>query len=88
MDTLVKRSDSIELRKSGEDVVVYDPKADKVHILNASAGEILETCGEPKSIKEIASALQSRYGISEAQAFEDANEAVALFRDLGLIVAI
>ncbi len=86
MDALLKRPEAVELRKSGDDVVAYDPTADKVHILNATAGEILEACGEPKSIRELADQLQRRYGITEAQALQDAEEAVGLFRDLGLIV--
>ena len=52
----------LEVRDVGDEVLVYDRRHDKVHVLNRTAGFVLGLCDGSRSTPEIANAFRAAYG--------------------------
>jgi hypothetical protein len=51
---------------AGRDILLYDPIADAVHVLNATADSVWEMCDGRHSPAEIVTELRKRYGGTES----------------------
>jgi hypothetical protein len=56
------KTPGIEIRTTGDDVLVHDPAHEKVHVLNKTAGLVLELCDGEHSPSEIARSLSDATG--------------------------
>ncbi|MBC5811522.1 MAG: HPr-rel-A system PqqD family peptide chaperone [Candidatus Eremiobacteraeota bacterium] len=77
----------LEIRAVGDEVLVHDEPRGKVHVLNATAGAILEWCDGTRSTSDIAAGMAERYDIDAARAAHDAELILAEFRRLELLAA-
>lgn len=50
----------LEIRPAGDETLVHDPAAGRVHVLNATAGLVLSLCDGTRTRAAIASALRER----------------------------
>ncbi|GAC1566783.1 MAG: hypothetical protein NVS2B3_01460 [Vulcanimicrobiaceae bacterium] len=79
------RKTNLEIRRVGEEVLVHDLEREKVHILNASAGDVLDLCDGEHSIADLTRALAAATG-ADARAIEpDVRAIVATFSENDLI---
>lgn len=63
--------EGIETSPAGEDLAVYDGKADTVHILNPTGRLILEACLEGKSVEEIEGIIRAAFPRAEDKKLGD-----------------
>ncbi len=77
----------IEVRKAGDDVLVHDPVHDKVHVLNGTAGYVLELCDGTHSVADIARSLSDATGAEYDVVLRDIGGVVRDFEGLGLLVS-
>ena len=78
---------SLEIRNAGGEVLVHDTSNGKIHVLNATAGSILERCDGATSIDQIAQDLATRTGADRATVSRDVASICERFQSLGLITA-
>lgn len=52
--------DGLEIRAAGDETLVHDPRAGRVHVLNATAGLVLTLCDGTRTRAAIAAALRER----------------------------
>ncbi len=52
----------LEIRETGDEVLVHDPLHDKVHVLNRTAGFVLALCDGTRTAGEIAHSLGAAFG--------------------------
>lgn len=60
-----QQADGIEISEVADGYVIYDPKQDRVHYLNQTAGIILELCNGRVTAGEIAGIVQAAYDLPE-----------------------
>ena len=60
-----RQAKSLKLSRENDGLVVKDTRRDRIHYLNHTAGMVLVLCDGKKSVKEIASLLQSQFGKKE-----------------------
>jgi len=77
----------IEVRTAGDDVLVHDPAHDKVHVLNGTAGYVLELCDGAHSVGDIARSLSDATGVEYALVLRDVEGIVRDFEGLQLLVS-
>lgn len=77
----------IEIRKAGDDVLVHDPVHDKVHVLNGTAGYVLELCDGVHSVSDIAHSISDATGAEYALVLRDIEGIVRDFEGLKLLVS-
>lgn len=65
--------------------VVYDPRRDRVHYLNASSALILELCTGEMDAEQIAAAVQEAFDLAEPPTGEVAT-CLHTFRTEGLLI--
>ena len=71
----------------GEEVVLCDPEADVVHVLNPTARVIWELCDGVHSPAEMAAALQEKFAVApERDLAEDVEQTLAELEGKGLLV--
>jgi hypothetical protein len=58
-------SDGIEISEVADGYVIYDPKQDRVHYLNQTAGVILELCNGQLSVGELPALIQAAYDLPD-----------------------
>jgi hypothetical protein len=58
-------SDGIEISEVADGYVIYDPKQDRVHYLNQTAGVILELCNGQLSVGELPALIQEAYDLPD-----------------------
>jgi hypothetical protein len=80
------KSASLEVRKVGDEVLVHDPAQAKVHVLNATAGAILELCDGTRTPSEIARSIADATGADVALVTSDLETILAEFSGLHLLV--
>jgi PqqD family protein of HPr-rel-A system len=80
------KTQELEIRKVGDDVLVHDPAHGKVHVLNATAGAVLEMCDGARSAEEIARSLSDATGADRAVVTRDVETILSEFRTLRLLV--
>ncbi len=73
-------------RDLGDEILIYDRRGDRVHLLNATAREIYLLCDGSRGIGDIARALRERYrDVDPEQIDKDVRETIARLADLGLV---
>ena len=68
-----KQVKSLKVTSEKDGLVVKDSRLDRIHYLNHTAGLILVLCDGKKSVREIASLLQSQFGKKETAEAEVAD---------------
>jgi len=82
-----RRSDLLE-RQLADGFVVYDPRSERVHILNESARFVWVRCDERSTTAEIVAEVVETTGTSTARAAEDVYGALSDLLSEDLIDAI
>jgi hypothetical protein len=77
--------EGIDVRHAGGDVIVHDPANDKIHILNRSAGVVLDLCDGAHATEQIAAELSERTGAPPERVLEDVQAVLASFKQLRLV---
>lgn len=80
-----KQKPGLEIRTVGEEVLVHDPERGKVHVLNASAGKILELCDGTRTVEEVAVGLANAYLAQTERVRPDVDRALGEFKALDLL---
>lgn len=81
-----RRKTTLEIRLVGDEVIVHDLDNAMVHVLNATAGDVLELCDGTRSIDEVAAALSKMTGVDAATIRPDIEAIVRTFTECGLFV--
>lgn len=81
---LYERVEHLELRKAGDEMLVHDLANEKIHVLNQTAGDVLEHCSRTSS-DDLVSFLRTRYEISDQDVDRDVREILERFVEDGLI---
>jgi len=80
-----KAIEGLEVRAVGDEVLVHQPAAKKIHVLNETAGEILRLCDGTRSRDEIV-AIVSQSRSAEIDVVDgDVQRLLAQFQELGLV---
>ncbi|MDQ6779901.1 MAG: PqqD family protein [Candidatus Eremiobacteraeota bacterium] len=79
------KSPGLDIKTVGDEVLVHHPAGQKVHILNRTAGRILELCDGVRTPSEIAAMIGAETGADQATVDADVRRIVADFVRLGLI---
>lgn len=80
-----RKSADLEIRTVGEEVLVHHPSTQKVHILNRTAGQILQLCNGETSQEEIVSTICADTGEDKATVSRDVAAMIEEFEKLGLV---
>ncbi len=77
--------EGLEVRRTGNDVIVHDPANERIHVLNRSAGMVLELCDGAHAPADIAASLCSRTGAPAERVLGDVEAALESFRQLRFV---
>ena len=77
----------IELRRAGDEVLVHDLAGGKVHVLNGTAGYVLELCDGTRSATEIARTLSNATGADYSTVANDVDVILREFESLKLLAS-
>jgi PqqD family protein of HPr-rel-A system len=83
-DRTVRAAD-VEARAAGDDVIVLDRSAERVHVLNKIAGEILQRCRNVTTPASLTAYVCERYDVDAAVAEADVGAILATLASLGLV---
>lgn len=72
--------EGLEIRAAGDETLVHDPGTAHVHVLNATAGLVLELCDGTRDRAAIAAALRERVADAPAGDALEADVAAVLDR--------
>lgn len=81
-----RRSD-VTIQQVGDDTVLHDERAGKLHVINASAAWIWDQLDGAASVDDIGDRLAQRFGIEPAAARRDVERIARSFDELGLLVS-
>jgi hypothetical protein len=84
-DAFPRRVPHVQERLVDGELILYDPKLQKVHALNATAAFVWQACDGEHAATEIAAALVERYPKSREEIERDVPEIVERFLDEGLL---
>lgn len=78
--------DDVVFRALDDEWVLYDPRADRLHVLNLTAALVWAYCGGEQDVSGIADAVGSAFTPprSGAEVTDDVAAALARFEDEGL----
>jgi hypothetical protein len=79
------RTNELEIRNVDDQVLVHDAAHDKVHVLNRTAGTVLQLCDGTLSSTEIAHVLSDATGTDIAIVIRDVDAIVREFGTLELV---
>jgi hypothetical protein len=80
-----RKADDLEIRTVGEEVLVYHLSAQKVHILNQTAGQILELCDGQRTTADIVDSICKASNADRVTVSRDVDGMLAEFANLGLV---
>lgn len=81
--------DNITIRKEENEYLVYNPKDEKVYILNLVGGRILELCDGKRTIEDIAKKIIEEYAdVSYEKCLDDVRKFVEKLAEIGLVEVI
>lgn len=72
-------------RDLGDEYLIYDRPNDRVHVLNATAREILLLCDGGRTTDQIVAAVVEKYGVDEEIARHDTEQTLRELSDLGAL---
>jgi len=84
-NTRLKQAPGIEINEIADGFVIYDPKRDRVHYLNQTAGVILELCNGRVTSDELPALLQTAYELP-APPVEEVTTCVQTLLKEGLVL--
>jgi pyrroloquinoline quinone biosynthesis protein D len=79
------KADDLEIRTVGDEVLVHHVSAQKVHVLNRTAGQILELCDGQRTAADIVDSLCSATSADRDMVSRDVDGMLAEFAKLGLV---
>ncbi len=77
--------DGLEVRRTGLDVIVHDPQHEKIHILNRSAGAVLDLCDGEHDPAQIASLVRAGMDVPQERVLSDVLATLDTFRRLRFV---
>ena len=80
-----RRSDDLVVRRTGEDVDIYDPSTGTLVQLNATAFAIWQACDGSTSVQEITEALVLLTGNPAAELEAEVSKTVVALLEQGLL---
>lgn len=80
-----RKAADLETRTVGDEVLVHHPSAQKVHILNRTAGQILELCDGSRSKADIVESISNATGADSEIVNRDVDGLIAEFIKLGIV---
>jgi PqqD family protein of HPr-rel-A system len=83
--TSLRKASDLEIRPVGEEVLVHHPSRQKVHVLNHTAGQILELCDGERTQEDIVDSICRETGADPRLVARDVTDLLAEFEQLGLI---
>lgn len=63
-NSMPKRRDDILTQESGDEIMLYDPTADELHILNPTAQLIWELCDGTHSVEQITAEVRGKFTVA------------------------
>jgi hypothetical protein len=84
MGSELLRRDDLEVHSVEDGLVVYDPRSDRVHYLNHTAGIVLEMCDGKTTPARIAELIGEAYELSEPPR-KEVGECVVQLIEEGLV---
>jgi hypothetical protein len=81
------KADDLEIRTVGDEVLVHHLSAQKVHILNKTAGDILALCDGQRSKDDIVASICAATKADPATVARDVDGLLEEFAKLGLVAA-
>jgi coenzyme PQQ synthesis protein D (PqqD) len=79
------KASDLEIRTVGDEVLVHHPSAQKVHILNRTAGQILDLCDGKRSKTDIVDSICSATSADKTTVTRDVDDLITEFTKLGLV---
>lgn len=79
------KATSIETRVVGAEVLVHVPAAGKIHVVNTSAGTVLDLCDGTRTSGDITNAIVDATGADAAIVGPDIAEILERFVALGIV---
>jgi PqqD family protein of HPr-rel-A system len=84
VDSLLCKVEGLEFQEAGDEVLVHDPTAGRIHVLNRSAATLLRLCdGSPA--ESLVDALMPDDTFDRARVQADVMNALEKFLELGLV---
>jgi len=85
MDKPLRNSD-ILLQEIGDEVFLYNPNNDALHVLNTTARSVWNQCDGTHTLEEIINYLCNTYQLpEEANVYKDVMEIIQTFSELGVL---
>jgi len=84
--TIMKRPKELIEHEVEDDLVLYDPVTDKVHILNPTAAAVWWLCEEETTVEKVASQMARLYSLDTSVAVKDVEEVLSQLTEAGLLV--
>jgi Coenzyme PQQ synthesis protein D (PqqD) len=79
------RVGGVTLRRSAGEIMLYDPKADRIHLVNTTAAAIWDLCDGETDPQEMVGAICQLTGMPETIVEEDVAGLLEGFAEAGLI---
>lgn len=86
VDTLPRQQESISEYEVGDEVILYDPRSDNVHVLNGTAAVVWWLCDGEHTVEQIAGELAGLYELTPAKVIGDVQSALDSFKNADLII--
>ena len=80
-----KKIDNLAIRTVGLETLVHDESNDAIHVLNETAGRVLELCDGTRSPDAIAREIAGACGIDPGMVAADVEEVLEHFVSLNLL---
>ena len=81
------RNHNILVQEIGEEVFLYNPDDDALHVLNATALSVWHQCDGSHTLEAIAAHLRATYQVpEETNTYKDVLAIVQKFSELGVLV--
>ena len=80
-----RKADDLEIRAVGDEVLVHHLSAQKVHILNKTAGDILALCDGQRSLDDIVASICDATKADRVTVERDVDGLLEEFAKLGLV---
>jgi len=82
-----KQVAGLEISIAGDEMLVHDASNGKVHVLNATAGKVLELCDGNRTVSEIAVGVANAFMVDTDRVRPDIDAILSDFTNLGLLQA-
>lgn len=86
VSTMRRKLAALTIRPVGDELLLLDTDAQRIHQLNATASFIWQCCGKTASADEIAGLVATEYVVEQHIALRDVAETLDRLRELNLIV--